>query len=127
MSDGIRVTGDHEYFERLVQFRPQLAGQPVKDFGNNASVARGGSAGVYTTTFQDKPKGFSGISYSIGNNLANDIRPTVVSGKIYDEATGVLNLTIFADKTTGAVAADIAANANNIVWLWVRFRNTAKI
>ncbi len=106
-----------------VKFRPQGTGAPIKDFGNNIAVARTG-VGIFTVTFAEKPKGFLGISHAVGNNLANDIRLT---GAGYVESNGVLTVTSFADSTTAAVAADIAANANNIVYLWVRFLGQAKI
>jgi hypothetical protein len=106
-------SADHpEGQRRSVQFRPQGAGQPIKDRGNNAAVARGGSAGLFTITWQDKPSGFAGAQINVGNGLANSIRVTS-----YNESTGVLSMTCFADGTTAAVAADIAANALNIVWV----------
>ena len=115
-----------DYERRLIIFRPQNTGQPIKDRGNNVAVARGGSAGLFTFTFAeaDRPKGFAGIDFSMGNNLANDLR---VTGAGYVESTGVLTLTCFADKTTGAAAADIAIGATNIVWLWVYFVGNKKI
>lgn len=108
---------DHpDVTRRLVQFRPQGTGQPVKDRGNNASVARGGSAGLFTITWSDKPTGFAGATISVGNSLANSVRVTS-----YVESTGVLTITCFADGTTAAAAADIAANAANIVYVIANF------
>lgn len=106
-----------DYQDWFVQFRPQATAAPIKDRGNNVAVARTG-VGVFTITFSDKPQNFAGIEVSVGNNLANDFR---VTGAGYVPSTGVLTVTCFADKTTAAVAADIAANAANIVWLRAKF------
>ncbi len=107
---------DHpEVHRRLVQFRPQGTGAPTKDRGNNATIARTG-VGVYTVVWSDAPKGFAGATITVGNSLANSVRVTS-----FNETTSVLTLTVFADGTTAAVAADIAANAANIVWVIANF------
>lgn len=124
MAGGMFMTGDGVNYEwRHVRYRPQGAGTPVKDRGNNAAVARTG-VGVHTVTWSDKPKGYAGIYACVGNSLAHDVRPV---GAGYNEGTGVLTVTTFADKTTGAVAADIPANAANTIDLWVAFVGQGKI
>lgn len=111
-------SSDPEFEFRFVQFRPQGTSAPIKDYGNNVTIARTG-VGTYTATWSDKPQGFTGFEYQVGNSLANDIRRT---GAGYTESTGVATFTIFADSTTAAAAADIPANANNIVTMWFVFR-----
>lgn len=102
---------------RHVRYRPQGTGAPIKDYGNNAAVARTG-VGVHTITWSDKPRDYAGYFVRVGNGLAHDVRPV---GAGYNATTGVLTVTTFADQTTGAAAADIAANANNTIDLWVAF------
>lgn len=118
------LNGDGPNYElRHVRLRPQGAAAPVKDAGNNALVARTG-VGVLTVTWSDRPKGYSGVHPVVGNGLAHAVRPV---GAGYNEATGVLTITTFADGTTAAAAADIAAGANNTVDLWVLFRGQGRI
>ena len=112
---------------RYVKFRPQATAAPIKDVGNNAAVARSG-VGTFSVTFSDKPKGYAGFHHVVGNSLANVVRPVgATSAGAYNETTGVLTIAIYADGTTGAITADIAAGAGNSVELWVLFRGTAKI
>ncbi len=121
---GFPLQGDGLNYElRHVRYRPQGAGAPIRDAGNNAAVARTG-IGVHTITWSDKPKGYAGVMACVGNGLAHDVRPV---GAGYSEGTGVLTVTTFADGTTAAAAADIAANAANTIDLWVLFKGQAKI
>jgi hypothetical protein len=96
-------------------FAPQGTSQPVMVRSEGVNVVRGGSAGVFTATFNDQYYDLVDFSADVGNFLANDIRPGVFTASPAAGGGSTLTITSFADATTGAVAAEIAAGANNIV------------
>jgi hypothetical protein len=111
-------------FEHTVSFsfKPRGSSAPLVD-GFNAQgpfkVVRTGT-GAFTVTLDDNYSNLVGFSASVGNNLANNIRHGVFTAAPVGGGPSTLTITSFADGTTAAAAADIAANDANIVRLTLR-------
>lgn len=107
------VESPHKGEVRLVGgFRTNGGSSPTAIYGNwISSVARTG-AGAYTVTLKNDFKGLHCTGKSATLQLAAAGDSKVVLGP-YDATAGTQVVTTI----TTAAAADIAADANNIVWL----------
>lgn len=94
-------------------FAPNGGSNPATLFGNwISSVTRDGGAGIFLVTLRPEFRGMRNIGKQATLQLSAAADSKVVLGP-YDATAGTLRVWT----VTGAAPADIAANADNIVWL----------
>lgn len=94
-------------------FAPNGASNPVTVYGNwIQSVVRDGGAGIFLVTLKPDFRNMRNKGKSASLQLSAVADSKVVLGP-YSASAGTLRVWT----VTGAAAADIAANADNIVWL----------
>ncbi len=102
---------------------PQGTSQPtVTADGRAFTVARGG-VGTFTITFSQRYTALRRATFTVGGLLPNVVR----AGTFTSNGTGgvsTLTFSIKADGTAAAADADIAAGANNLIFVDFLFRDT---
>lgn len=94
---------------------PQGAGAPLQPTGEAAQIAvitRTG-VGVYLFTFRDKFPRLA--AWTFGHQLVAAVATTIGITGVYNAAAGTLSVTVMQESAGTFAAADIAANAANIL------------